>query len=300
MKIVNLIVMTFAISFGGSVSVNAAVDEQKQKADYEAELGAYVTELNEANRVYSDKWRICNQNPDSMALYHGRVESAERAFERAKMKFIEAHPSYSVSARYVADMIDNPYSRFTVSADRMRELACMVSVCPDTAEVNRVNRALESGVRYAYMMEFPDFDVTDINGDTVSFTRFITPGSYTLVDVWASWCGACRKAFPTVHKLKEMYGDRLQVLPLSMDLEHDPWVKAIKEDGLEGVMLRTGSQSQQDKIMELLDIKAIPRLMLLDDHNRILYSTPRPDLLYKAVQRIMDAVGKDSALMLRK
>jgi thiol-disulfide isomerase/thioredoxin len=58
-------------------------------------------------------------------------------------------------------------------------------------------------------------------------------GKYVLVDFWASWCGPCRGENPNVVKAYNTYKDKnFTVLGVSLDKEKQPWLDAIKADGL--------------------------------------------------------------------
>ena len=42
-----------------------------------------------------------------------------------------------------------------------------------------------------------------------------TTGAWTVVEVWATWCGACRKSFSQLTDLQQRYGSRVRVLALT-------------------------------------------------------------------------------------
>lgn len=49
----------------------------------------------------------------------------------------------------------------------------------------------------------PDFTVKDINGKTVSLADF--KGKTIVLDFWATWCGPCKKSFPSMQSVLNMY-----------------------------------------------------------------------------------------------
>lgn len=50
---------------------------------------------------------------------------------------------------------------------------------------------------------FPSFKMTDTNGKV--HTNASLKGKVLLVDFWATWCGPCKAASPTMQKLHEKY-----------------------------------------------------------------------------------------------
>lgn len=50
-------------------------------------------------------------------------------------------------------------------------------------------------------MKYVDFQGENAKGGKMSFSSMITPGHYTLVDFWASWCPYCIKELPALQSL---------------------------------------------------------------------------------------------------
>ena len=66
-----------------------------------------------------------------------------------------------------------------------------------------------------------NFDLADIQGGRISNTDF--NGKVVVLDMWATWCGPCRKALPHYIELQKNHGnDGIAVLGVSMDQPNDP------------------------------------------------------------------------------
>ena len=61
-------------------------------------------------------------------------------------------------------------------------------------------------------------DVVDLNGKR--WTAADLRGRVVLIDFWATWCAPCLAQIPELKRLRATYGDRFEVLSISMDSRH--------------------------------------------------------------------------------
>lgn len=112
----------------------------------------------------------------------------------------------------------------------------------------------------------PDFEAKDINGKTYSLKDF--KGKYLYIDMWATWCGPCKREMPYLKELeKKMEGKNITFLGLSTDEDKAAWEKMVKSGELSGVqlLLGRGSQFQRD-----YNINGIPHFILIDPDGKII------------------------------
>jgi thiol-disulfide isomerase/thioredoxin len=61
----------------------------------------------------------------------------------------------------------------------------------------------------------PDTPILDASGKTVTLASL--KGKPLIVNMWATWCAPCRKEMPALAKLQAAYGDKVLIVPVSMD-----------------------------------------------------------------------------------
>ena len=132
-----------------------------------------------------------------------------------------------------------------------------------------------------------DFTYPDINGKQVSLSDF--KGKYVYVDVWATWCGPCKKEIPSLKRLEEEFHGK-DIVFMSVSVDENPqkqkWEKFVEDKDLGGVQLFASGWSQ---IAKDYDITSIPRFMLFDPEGKIVStnasrpSNPRTTVLLKSL-----------------
>jgi len=104
-------------------------------------------------------------------------------------------------------------------------------------------------------------------------------GRYVYIDVWATWCGPCKREIPFLQKVEKQYeGKNIQFVSLSVDKldDLDKWKKMVKEEQLGGIQLYADKSWESDFVTGYL-IKGIPRFILIDPNGIIVNSNaPRP------------------------
>lgn len=61
----------------------------------------------------------------------------------------------------------------------------------------------------------PLISLPDAQGKTVNSVEW--KGKMVVLDFWATWCVACREAFPVLSELKAKYGEKLMVVGIATD-----------------------------------------------------------------------------------
>ena len=152
---------------------------------------------------------------------------------------------------------------------------------PDVSEIEPMFLQLSASVRntvtakefHKFLMDrqnlttgalAPDFIQNDTSGRPVSLSSF--RGKYVLLDFWASWCGPCRDANPTLRKIYQQFHDKnFTILGVSLDdIERkNSWLKAIKQDSLLWTQV-SDLKHWENQVVKLYGVKAIPQNFLID------------------------------------
>jgi len=104
-------------------------------------------------------------------------------------------------------------------------------------------------------------------------------GKYVYVDVWATWCGPCKREIPSLKEVEKKYhGKNIEFVSISVDKakDHDKWKKMVEEKELKGIQLFSDKDWGSD-FVQGYSIKGIPRFILIDpDGNIVSSNAPRP------------------------
>ncbi|PCH76380.1 MAG: thioredoxin [Flavobacteriaceae bacterium] len=128
-------------------------------------------------------------------------------------------------------------------------------------------------------------------GGTSSLSDF--KGRFVYIDLWATWCGPCKKEIPAMKALEtKFHGENIVFLSISLDKKsaYKTWKNMIEEKNMGGVQLIADKDFSSDFTIAY-DVSSIPRFVLLDTEGNIIDAdAPRPSdpaltLLLKEVLR---------------
>ncbi len=120
-------------------------------------------------------------------------------------------------------------------------------------------------------------DYENFAGGTTSLDDL--KGKYVYVDVWATWCGPCKREIPSLKELeKEYHNKNIAFVSMSIDRknDYDKWRTMVKEKELSGVQIYAPNDWKSDFVTDY-GILGIPRFILIDPEGNIVDSNaPRP------------------------
>lgn len=148
-----------------------------------------------------------------------------------------------------------------------------------------VNNIVQENKIGAVGTEAIDFQQADTSGAMVSLTSF--RGKYVLVDFWASWCGPCRMENPNVVEAYEQYKHKnFTVLGVSLDRSREPWIQAIKQDGLNWTQV-SDLKFWNNEVAKKYKITSIPQNFLVDPQGKIIAKNLRGEDLKAKLEEIL-------------
>lgn len=114
-------------------------------------------------------------------------------------------------------------------------------------------------------MPSPDFRAWDTEDKMHTLADF--KGKYVYIDLWATWCGPCRREMPFLKELEEDYAGRnITFLSLSTDARKADWIKVVTAQKMSGTQLFLGSGS---RFQTAYKADGIPHFILLDPEGKI-------------------------------
>jgi thiol-disulfide isomerase/thioredoxin len=213
------------------------------------------------------------KNKDSLfRVYKGITDSVFIALDG----FIQKKPSSYVSP-FVLIVVNQLTEDVMAQEKRLHSLSATVQQGYYGQYLQKQLDDLKVG---AIGTEEIDFTQNDTAGHAVTLSSF--KGKYVLVDFWASWCGPCRMENPNVLSTYKKFKDKnFTVLGVSLDKAKDPWIKAIKDDGLAWTQV-SDLKYWYNEAAAKYHIQAIPQNLLVDPSGRIVGRNLRgPDLQAK-------------------
>ncbi len=167
------------------------------------------------------------------------------------------------------------YPRYELGLDHLAELASLAVVAEDERTrqliVGSVARNFpEHQMAKDYRREQAvgqelEFAFTPVGGKATSLRDY--RGKVIILDIWATWCGPCKKELPNLKKLLEKHGkDGLEIIGVSLDRDEKELQEFVKDQGI------AWPQVAGDKASEFADrwgIEYIPVMFVIDRQGKL-------------------------------
>lgn len=206
-----------------------------------------------------------SKSPNNQDSIRKEIKLLEQRLLDNTKAFINAH----TNSYYVADIIARMEGDFSYE-----EMAKMYNNLTPEAKTSYFSCILKVNLDIASTREkvksgavIPDFNINAINQPTSTMHQLASQNKLTLIDFWASWCGACRKQFPAIKKVYEEFNSRgFNVIGIALNDKDKDWKKALMKDNTPWLNMRDGN----NKLYNLFSVSQIPAYILVDQKGKLI------------------------------
>ena len=110
----------------------------------------------------------------------------------------------------------------------------------------------------------PNFTLKDLNGRSVSLSQF--RGKVVFLDFWATWCGPCRMATPSVERLNAEFAPKgLQILGMNVDEDPSGVADFVRSFGITYPTLLVAGSG----VDAVYGVTGIPAFLIIDKDGKV-------------------------------
>ncbi|MBU5670148.1 TlpA family protein disulfide reductase [Peptoniphilus sp. MSJ-1] len=116
-----------------------------------------------------------------------------------------------------------------------------------------------------------NFQTIDIKTGEIVKSEDVYNKPYTMINIWATYCGPCKKELPDLQKLYENYGDKINILGIvadtnaNMTTNVEEALAIMKDAGVEYVNIMPNPTMEED----MSKITAFPTTIFVDDKGNV-------------------------------
>ena len=117
-----------------------------------------------------------------------------------------------------------------------------------------------------------DLVLQNISGETQRLDEIIKShrGKVIYTDIWASWCGPCRREMHSSKRLRErLDSEKVIFLYISTDRSESDWKRSVKELGLENNGENYRITYEESDFLKEIKLRYIPRYLIFDKNGRL-------------------------------
>ncbi len=136
----------------------------------------------------------------------------------------------------------------------------------------------------------PIFIFEDVYGKQICLKDF--RGKYVMIDIWATWCGPCKKQFPFLKEMeRKLKGCDIVFVSMSSDeqKEKTTWKRMVQDLQPGDINLITNN-GFNDPFIQYYKLEYIPHFMLIGPDGRMIsysYRKPRDPLFIMYLQQLL-------------
>ncbi len=244
------------------------------KVVIDAEGNSSGTPLNdELTRITSQMESLNTEYSNAYQSFEGSREEWNTVHEnewvpRFKQLVVDAFPTHT------NDVVGYVVARLYMNVLNADEQLDMVNTFGpwllSTKYVSALKTSLSAQKATAVGQPYVNIEGTDINGNPVSLSDYVGKGNYVLVDMWASWCGPCKREIPNLANLYNLYKDKgLTVLGIYVWDKIENLAPAMEAEKITWPQIIDSNETAA----KLYGVQGIPCIMLIGPDGTILDRT---------------------------
>ncbi len=239
--------------------------------------------INKALETKESRGLIPVSNDDYMQIYAKEIEN-----EKVRSHYLISLLDKTLKYNYLTD--------FQYQLPRIRPLITDAGAQSKLPALEaEFSRNTSEAANVSAGTEMPDFVCKDVNGNEYRFSDL--RGDYVVVDFWFTGCVPCRAEMPYFDEVaKDFEGKGVKFVSLSVDtgdVLYARWEKMMRakphKPGVLSVNLPDGFNSP---LLKTLNIKGVPRIMLIDPEGRIVESYAKRPSDPKLRQQLESLTGQ--------
>lgn len=156
-------------------------------------------------------------NDDQRERYERWSDSIRLTIRQRDVELLKTLPVETVWMNKAVDLALMSRYNKTLSEEMRTLYAELDDSVKNSPKGRKIYDYLYPGSHIAVGDKFPDIELFDLDGKSHCLSEF--KGKWCLVDFWKIGCAPCLRALPELRELKEMYGDKLAIVSLSLDSE---------------------------------------------------------------------------------
>lgn len=138
-------------------------------------------------------------------------------------------------------------------------------VVPDTAVTTQIAEAVIAPVEVGDSL--PRISVRLLSGDSVRIGGS-SKQPLTLLNLWATWCGPCKREFPEIQRIHDTYSQRgLRVLAVSTDVSDGAVTRYLMTTRFTFPVGRDSS----NQMLKAFRLEGLPQNLLVDRRGRVIW-----------------------------
>ena len=115
----------------------------------------------------------------------------------------------------------------------------------------------------------PDFALELTDGSQAKLSELLKDNEVVVLNIFASWCGPCKKELPEMEAVYEKYKDKMEIVAVSGDLTLDDMDDMIKYKEEHGLTFMVGMKNES---IDSLTVGGFPTTYIIDRNGNIAYA----------------------------